>query len=1124
MKLHNPLWVLIVSFTAAALNWSCQVVALGPKLDLEAPRLSITRPVFAEVVLEKFELAGTVTDNIKPTLLTVNIEKVSREWKNDQGIWQTRETPESPWQPYAGTWNVNGTGADWSLSISLAGMSPGDYEIAVNSFDEFNNNDAHSAQRIKITYHNENPFFTVLDPVLKIGTDNRVPPVLEDMDDQSRRNPALIGELYNESVSMNYEIGGGDFTRGGTLIIYLAGPSPSETDPIAGTIWYEKTIPISNRIGSITISHAEIKNSADGQPALGRTPLQIISRITDSLMKEEYKSSGWFMWWPESDKPWVVFSAGSDPAADPYTKLYEGGENTIYAYDDDGTASLRYRIYRWNRKSQQTEGNPVAEETVSFADNQSEWLFTVPSTPGDYRIEAAATDTHGTSGDTGYAYITAIKRPSVAYKFLTRISSSNTDGNYKAGDRIDILLDFDVPIFVDGNPGLKLNIEAGNSGDRYAKYISGSRSKTLYFTYTMQDGDHTPGTNPLDVTAIDTSSGDFSFVDTYGDRVNINSEIKIPDTAYRLAQQKEIYVLHGKPVVTSTVMVEGVLTVQFEWPENPFSWSMVKGNGNLMMEIEENDYRIPSVIPKARYEELGIGGYTDASGKPYYELTINGAFYDGRTDTDPKYVLRFDLNTAGFGGSAAGQKDRNLRNAIRDKEKISLSAYSSQVTVSSHTLTVNVSAFQPLKGVKYNLFISKGFLTDSIVQIDSDEVRTQVLRPGVEKPFFRIEKKDEEISGTGEDMQARQPVTAQVKLDCRTPGAEIFYTDPANAASFTVDPVENYLLEQRKESDNNYYLIPRPQPAEIDVPNSMVRIKPPVWREHPHPDKLPNPHTPVKPPSSDPESRTETYNGTPFKIGSENYALGGMAYRLTAVAYPAVSGNTPSELSYEVAYRSVLVFNNTEPPPGGDYTTRVDGGNSGIFKFPSPYKDGKQVRVWLIGGDSAAGSVLTPGFPLSWNAGEYDKVRLMTPIGKKGVTGGGSSQYSAVGDHINNTSGVVETTLTYRNIASPYDTSGTYTWYWITWKLGNAAYVQFQRRVVKGSGPQNPPFETSDKFISNLKQGWNNYKDYYPVFPGETRVVNPTTPYWYRESGKYNYYKLLGKRDSSTRWHPLSQS
>jgi hypothetical protein len=256
-----------------------------------------------------------------------------------------------------------------------------------------------------------------------------------------------------------------------------------------------------------------------------------------------------------------------------------------------------------------------------------------------------------------------------------------------------------------------------------------------------------------------------------------------------------------------------------------------------------------------------------------------------------------------------------------------------------------------------------------------------------------------------------------------------------------------------------------------------------------------------------------------------------MAYRLTAVAY---SGTAPSELSYEVAYRSVLVFNNTEPPQNFEYMTRLDGfrtnssGNkiNSIFNFPDSYKDGKRVRIWIMGGDSAAGSVLTPGFPLSWNAGEYDKVRLMTPIGQKGVTGGGGSQYSAVGDHKNTTNGV-DTTLEHKNIpSSSYDTSGTYTWYWITWKLGTAAYVQFQRRVIISSGPQNPPFETANKYISNLKQGWNDYKDYYPVFPGETRVVNPATPYWYRnidaKTQQYLYYKLLGKQDSSTRWHPLS--
>jgi hypothetical protein len=54
--------------------------------------------------------------------------------------------------------------------------------------------------------------------------------------------------------------------------------------------------------------------------------------------------------------------------------------------------------------------------------------------------------------------------------------------------------------------------------------------------------------------------------------------------------------------------------------------------------------------------------------------------------------------------------------------------------------------------------------------------------------------------------------------------------------------------------------------------------------------------------------------------------------------------------------------------------------------------------------------------------------------------------------------------------------------------------------------------------MSPLKQGWNTLKEYYPVFPGETRVVNPRTPYWYMFNGKPKSYYVLGKRDAATKW------
>ncbi|MDR0387234.1 MAG: hypothetical protein LBH57_04280, partial [Treponema sp.] len=663
-----------------------------------------------------------------------------------------------------------------------------------------------------------------------------------------------------------------------------------------------------------------------------------------------------------------------------------------------------------------------------------------------------------------------------------------------------------------GTPKIRLNLKNKSSLDRYADYSSGSQSKTLYFTYTIQDGDFTPQTNPLDVTGFDTSAGHFSFHDPY-EIVNIDNEVKVPsDPEARLGGQKNIYVVSGKARVSSATLDKGGrLTVEFAWPENPFSWSLVRGSGDLKLAVRESDYRVPSVITETRYRRLGL-----EDNNPYYERTINGAFSSGITDTNPKYVLRFDLDTATFGisgNSSSTNEMKNLRHDIRTRETITLSAFASQISLSSHTMTVNLGELLPVRGVRYGLNVDSGFLKDSLAGIDLDAMAEEMVYPGVEKPFFRVEKKDEEYDSG--KRQAKQPAVARVKLDSRTPDAEIQYTDPGHPDSYTSDYAENHLLEQ-VAVDGRWHLAPQPRPEDINAVGNKASLP------EPRANKLPALHEPRKN-----DSRTKKYTGE-FTIGNENYAMGGMVYRLAAVAYSKAEPDTPSDPSYEVAYRSVLVFNNTEVEKISSdigQTVRLDGyngdSNPSIFSFPGPYRDGRNLRIWLMGGDSVSGFVVTPGFPLAWDANKYHGIRLMTPIGSTGTSGGNYDKYTRIGSHINNNDVTLETNLTYeRDVPSSYNTKGTYTWYWITWKLGNAAYVQFQRRAINDSrGSNDPLFDT--RYISDLKQGWNDYKEYYPVFPGETRVVNPVTPYWYRDGQIYQYYKILNKRDSSTRWHPI---
>jgi len=72
---------------------------------------------------------------------------------------------------------------------------------------------------------------------------------------------------------------------------------------------------------------------------------------------------------------------------------------------------------------------------------------------------------------------------------VSSISSSTSDGAYKAGDNITVTVTFNENVIVDnssGNP--RIQLETG-ANDRYANYVSGNSTSILSFLYTAQSGD-----------------------------------------------------------------------------------------------------------------------------------------------------------------------------------------------------------------------------------------------------------------------------------------------------------------------------------------------------------------------------------------------------------------------------------------------------------------------------------------------------------------------------------------------------------------------------------------------------------------------------------------------------------
>ena len=74
---------------------------------------------------------------------------------------------------------------------------------------------------------------------------------------------------------------------------------------------------------------------------------------------------------------------------------------------------------------------------------------------------------------------------------VINVTSSTSDGYYKAGDLVNVLVQFDESVIINTTGGTPYLVLETGTTDRNATYASGSGSSIFTFTYTVQSGDTT---------------------------------------------------------------------------------------------------------------------------------------------------------------------------------------------------------------------------------------------------------------------------------------------------------------------------------------------------------------------------------------------------------------------------------------------------------------------------------------------------------------------------------------------------------------------------------------------------------------------------------------------------------
>jgi hypothetical protein len=130
---------------------------------------------------------------------------------------------------------------------------------------------------------------------------------------------------------------------------------------------------------------------------------------------------------------------------------------------------------------------------------------------------------------------------------VTSVSSISADGVYTIGQSIVLVVNFTEAVFL-STGSIELQLETGTI-DRNATFLAGSGSSTLYFSYTVQEGDWTTDLNYLSTSAL-LLNGDTVQSSSF---VEASLTLPAPGSAGSLASAKALLVDGVRPTATIVV-------------------------------------------------------------------------------------------------------------------------------------------------------------------------------------------------------------------------------------------------------------------------------------------------------------------------------------------------------------------------------------------------------------------------------------------------------------------------------------------------------------------------------------------------------------------------------------------
>lgn len=420
------------------------------------------------------------------------------------------------------------------------------------------------------------------------------------------------------------------------------------------------------------------------------------------------------------------------------------------------------------------EKNAIAYYTIDDGNQWAKYSESIKLTSnGTYKIKSKQIDAAGNESNPSETISITIDKGAI----LKKVSASNPNGTYKAGDIIYGYLEFRGDVTLPEKAYVTLN--TGSVGS--IKKPTEKKSK-FYFDYKIE-----PSASIVNDGILNVESLNFEEVTYFGDSEKGSSQ-KISLPISNLASNKEIKILTGNPNVDNVELAgedsNAVLTVTFDR-----EISSLDTEKTITLTVAKEDFLIPTVLEESEMINLKVKIPTLDT---YYFPGTNGAILnDDRTLTSinsKKYILDFDKNN----------NDSEIKELFIDAglNKVSIPLYSSAITKNKKNLKIELSGEYelPIKGAEYEIEIPDGAIKDSVKNPSIGKTEKK-FSSGVEKAEIRIQKSGYTIEGAGntKTATASMPGTANLKISCRTTNAKIQYiVDSKTSNEIKVNAVKEF--------------------------------------------------------------------------------------------------------------------------------------------------------------------------------------------------------------------------------------------------------------------------------------------------------------------------------------------